>query len=511
MPGAKKRLVAAGQRVAAGWIIRRLMITMPPQHGKSVFASVYFLAWVLGMFPDTRIILVSYEAEYAASYGRKVRDILEEWGWLFGIRVSRRNRAAHDWSIEGHRGGMRTAGMGGSITGKSADLLVIDDPVKNQEEALSETVREKQKDFYGTTLRTRVQKNGAIILIMTRWHLDDLAGHLRALERQGGAIWEKVSLPAIALAEDEVPDGYEEVFPDPIGRQPGEALCPELHPADILSEVRVEQGEQFFWALLQGWPVAGKGGMFDPAWWSRWALSDLPVAYDQEAEGWVYSGEVRFNDLIQSWDCSGGGLKKGTSWVVGQVWGRLGPRRFLLDQIRERLDLTGTIEAVRLLSKRWPKARPILVEQKANGPEVLRVLKSELSGLTPINPQGSSKVLRAYAWTPRARAGNIFLPSSDGYPWVREWISEHSSFPKGAADDQVDASSQAQAYFEEREQVDVSLLVTTIKPPSPADTEPNALKEDQPVAKPIPPTRGRLDRGLNPHLRGRGLGRLGRR
>lgn len=494
LPRAKKRLVAAGQRVLPGWIIRRLMISMPPQHGKSMFVSVYFLAWVLGMFPDTRVVFVSHEAEYASEFGRKVRDLLEEWGWLFGVRVSKRSRAAHKWNIEGHRGGMRTAGMCGSITGKSADLLVIDDPIKNQEDALSETIREKQKGFWGTTLRPRVQKNGAVILIMTRWHLDDLAGYLRRIEREGGTKWEKVSLPAIALAEDEVPEGYEEAFPDPLGRAPGEPLCHHLHPLKILQEVQKDNEDSFFWALFQGWPVAGKGGMFSADWWKRWELAELPVALGENGAWFYPDPKFRFDELIQSWDCSGGGLKRTASFVVGQTWGRIGPKRYLLDQIRDRYDLADTIAAVREMKRRWPITQTVLIEGKANGPDVVKALQNEIGGLTIVEPKGDKK-LRAYSWTHRAKAGDILIPPTTACAWVADWLKEHSSFPLGATNDQVDASSQAQVHFEGEEAIDPRTMISRVsKDPSsePDESAPdqNGKKQEQKVTAPPRAARG---------------------
>lgn len=432
--------------VAAGRV-KRLLISMPPQHGKSLFVSRYFLAWMLGHFPSKRVILTSYEADYAKTWGRKVRDTLEAVGEeLFGIRVSSRTRAAHQWEIEGHGGGMSTAGMGGAITGKTADLAVIDDPIKNSEQAASPTIRKQHKDWYGTTLLTRVSKDAAIIVIQTRWHMDDLSGWLRAMEKEPGADqWTKLTLPAISLHQDEVPRGFTEAWPDPIGREPGESLCPQLHPLTKLQQHRAAMGEAWFWALYQGWPVPTEGGMFNPEWWKFWDLSDLPCAYDVTNGCWFYHGDKRFDEILQSWDMSFRATDE-SSYVVGQVWGRIGPRRYLLDQIRERLDLPGSIRAVKLLSDRWPFVLKKLVEDKANGPAVVRALQSELDGLVLVTPEGP-KELRAAAWSPRAEAGDVFIPARTYYAWVKDWIDEHSAFPRGANDDQVDAGSQANDYM----------------------------------------------------------------
>lgn len=441
--------------------LRRLRLSVPPQHGKSLFVSCYFLAWLIGMFPDTRVIFVSYEYDYAVSWGRKVRDVLREHGHLFGVAISKEVKAAGEWEIEGRRGGMRSAGMGGAITGKSADVLVIDDPVKNQQEALSETIRESHKNFYSTTLRTRVQKHGAIILIMTRWHLDDLSGHLRRLEESGGEKFGIINMPAIALAEEEIPEGMEGCYPDPVGREPGEALCPQLHDLDEFEAMRATMGESFFWALMMGHPIPGTGGMFSPEWFvNRWKLEDLPVSFDATNARWFYPTDDRFDEIIQSWDFSFKDTKR-SDFVVGQVWAKRGAQRFLLDQIRERMDLSDSVYAVAELKRRWPMCRAILVENKANGPDVEAILKKVVPGLILTEPKGP-KQLRAQAWSYRAKAGDILIPPTTFYSWVRDWISEICSFPLGLKDDQVDSASQANGYFEDGV-IDISTLISRIK------------------------------------------------
>ena len=160
--------------------INRLLITMPPRHGKSEFASKYFPAWFLGRYPEKRVILASYEADFASQWGRKVRDLLEHHGSrLFGVMVRHDSKAADRWELADHGGGMQTAGVGGAITGKGADLLIIDDPVKNAEQANSDVYREKTWEWYTSTAYTRLEPGGAVILIQTRWHEDDQIGSTR--------------------------------------------------------------------------------------------------------------------------------------------------------------------------------------------------------------------------------------------------------------------------------------------------------------------------------------------
>lgn len=233
----------------------RLMVAMPPRHGKSLLTSEIFPAWYLGTFPDRRVILASYEADFAATWGRKARSILEEYGQsLFGISVSKDSSAANRWDIAGHRGGMVTAGVGGPITGKGADLLLIDDPVKNAEEANSYTYRQRAWDWYQSTAYTRLEPDGAIVLIQTRWHGDDLAGRvLKDAEREGEP-WEVLDLPAIARANDR------------LGRAPGEALWPERFNETRLRAIRKAVGEYYWAALYQQRPTEDQGGRIKRNW-----------------------------------------------------------------------------------------------------------------------------------------------------------------------------------------------------------------------------------------------------
>ncbi|MCC6419952.1 MAG: hypothetical protein IT429_17085 [Gemmataceae bacterium] len=233
--------------VAAGRC-RRLVISMPPRHGKSELTSRYFPAWFLGSYPDRRVILTSYEANFAAGWGRKARDVLGATGHLFGVKVSGASSAADRWEIEGREGGMVTAGVGGPITGRGADVLIVDDPVKNAEEARSPTQREKAWDWFKSTAYTRLEPNGSVILIMTRWHRDDLAGRLLSQAADlDGYRWEVISLPALATESD------------PLGRQPGEALWPQRYPAERLEATRKDI-EAFWWAALYQQDPTAEGG-----------------------------------------------------------------------------------------------------------------------------------------------------------------------------------------------------------------------------------------------------------
>lgn len=215
---------------------RRLLVTMPPRHGKSEFLSLYFPTWYLGVWPDRRVMLASYEASFAESWGRKSRDMMREVGCeVFGVRVRESPSAASHWEIEGREGGMSTAGVGGPLTGKGADLLIIDDPIKNAEEANSPTIREKIWDWYRSTAYTRLEPDGVVIVIQTRWHEDDLAGRVLRDADEGGEPWRVVNMPAIDEA--------------------GRPLWPERFPIDKLRRIERTLSPYFWSALYQQKPI----------------------------------------------------------------------------------------------------------------------------------------------------------------------------------------------------------------------------------------------------------------
>jgi predicted phage terminase large subunit-like protein len=229
---------------AQAGLLDGLVVCMPPQHGKSELISKYLPAWYLGTFPDRRVILTSYEADFAAQWGRRARSLLEEWGWLFGVRVSRRSSAVYRWDLEGRDGGMATAGVGGPITGKGAHLLIVDDPVKNDEQARSSSHRQKQWDWWQSTASTRLRPGGLFVLVQTRWHRDDLAGRILREAKTNGQRWREIRLPA--LAEER----------DPLGRAPGDPLWPAVYSKGHLERIESGQSNYYWKSLYQQDPIA---------------------------------------------------------------------------------------------------------------------------------------------------------------------------------------------------------------------------------------------------------------
>jgi len=236
------RLQEALDRVTAGEL-KRLIIEMPPRHGKSETATMRYPAHRIAADPVLRVIIGAYNVTLAAKFGRKARGIAEH----AGVRMSADRSAAHDWeTIAG--GGVRSVGVGSGVTGHGGDLVIIDDPVKSREEAESETYRERVWDWYTDDLYTRLEPGAALIVIMTRWHHDDLVG--RILKAPDAADWTALRFPALAEPND------------PLGRPEGAALCPDRYDEHALAGIRGVLGEYAFSALYQQRPTPRTGNMF---------------------------------------------------------------------------------------------------------------------------------------------------------------------------------------------------------------------------------------------------------
>ncbi|MGB6771205.1 MAG: terminase family protein [Candidatus Dormiibacterota bacterium] len=267
----------------------RLIVTLPPRHGKSELVSAAFPAWFLGTYPDKRVILASYGADFAASWGRKARDILQVHGHEFGVRVREGSSAADQWLIAGHKGGMQTAGVGGQITGKGADLVVIDDPIKNDAEAVSLVSRDHLWEWYRATLRTRLEPGGTIAVIMTRWHPYDLVARLVS---ESGEKWREIRLPAIAEEDD------------PLGRPLGEPLWPDRFGVEAMDATKAALGR--WWnALYQQSPMPDVEG----ALWTHTQISELRVT----------EAPKEFRRVVVGVDPSGGGKDECGIIVCGQT------------------------------------------------------------------------------------------------------------------------------------------------------------------------------------------------
>ncbi|MFC8732168.1 phage terminase large subunit [Luteimicrobium sp. NPDC057192] len=409
----------------------RLIISMPPQEGKSTLATKWAPTWVLTDRPDTRIIIASYAATVARRMGRLIRGEIGTHQATLGVAVADDVAAQHEFQIADHLGGVYAVGIGGGLTSRPADVLIIDDPLKDRIEADSEVYRDRAWDWWTDVASARLAPGAPVIVILTRWHHDDLAGRLQAAE--DGHLWKVVNIPAQA---DHRPENGET---DILGRQPGEFMISARGRTTAQWERRkVQAGPRTWAALYQGHPSPLAGDLF-PETWARY---DQPLWIERPDGARSVPGlDTQDAELVQSWDFTFKDTKS-SDYVVGQVWLRIGVNAYLLDMVRARLSFTASVDAMLAMTARWPQAVAKLVEDKANGPAIMSSLSSRLGGMIPVEPRGS-KYARAAAVSPFVHAHNVHLPEPALLPNVDELTTEAAAFPNGAHDDTIDAMSQA--------------------------------------------------------------------
>jgi len=394
----------------------RLNINLPPRHGKSLLISQFFPAWFLLVYPWRRVILCSYEADFASQWGRKVRDLVIQWGPVFGVQVASDSKAADRWEIVKHGGGMQTAGVGGPLLGKGADLLLLDDVTKNAEEALSPTHRGKLWEWYTSTAYTRLEPGGAVVNVQQRWHTEDMTGKLRESEPHR---WKELVLPALAKEND------------PLGRKPGEALWPERYDATELEQKR-KLAPTWFAAQYQQEPMDLTGGFFR-------GLEKVPVVAAAPTGN-------QFSKVVRAWDLAATEAQAGSDpdWTVGVKMGRHKDGTFwILDVQRARLGPQGVRDLIRQTAEVDGTGISIFVEREggASGKIASQSIVSDLAGFPAraVKPEGS-KAERAEPWGAQIEAGNVRLVKAE---WNRALLAEHQGFPTGTHDDIVDACSGA--------------------------------------------------------------------
>lgn len=426
------RLIADHLEAVERGAIQRLLIETPPRIGKSELVSVRFPAWYLGRNPDRRIIQASHSARLAHAFGRKARNIVEMpvFGELYpGVDTARDLAARDQWDIEGHEGGYIAAGVGGPITGSGGDVAIIDDPVKDRRQADSPTYRDDVWEWYNDVLVTRLEgERAAVILTMTRWHQDDLAG--RILESEPGE-WTVLRLPALAEHDD------------PLGREIGEALWPEKFSEKYLA--RLQATDLDFDALYQQNPTARSGATFRRDWFeeSRFDAGDL--SYRNRSIGrWLF------------WD-TGLKDKESSDYSACAVLEMLPDYRVLVREVyRGKMQfpaLVGAIEDMSIRYNRDEKLRGVVIEDKASGTSAYQTLQQAapdwLRGLLiPFQPLGSKEYRAAQAsvWV---RNACVMMPWPSEYvPWLADFEAELFGFPSAAHDDQVDAFVEGILYVE---------------------------------------------------------------
>lgn len=395
---------------------KRVIVAVAPRRGKSSLCSIWQVAWRLAKNPSARIGLISYSAELAERWSWEVRNFIRDYGSELGVTLDSTSTAKHNWSTTAG-GNVRAVGRGGATSGFGFDLIIVDDILKNSEEASSDVIKNDTWEWWVSVILARTEPQTAFCLIGTRWSFDDLQGRLEQLSDSGeGQKWDILRLPEIAEKGD------------PLGRAEGEVLWPERFSPELVAEVKKGTPGYFWSALYQQSPVPVEGGLFQFSWWQYYKV--LPEEFDL---------------MIQSWDLSFKDLKT-SDYAVGQVWGRKGARFYLVDQIRKQMNAKDIIEAIKAFSLKYPKARAKLIEDKANGPAVIAMLQHEVGGLIPVKVK-VGKEQRAQAVQPYVQAGNCFLPDPSIAPWVNDFTIELAQFPHGSHDDQLDTFTQAINYL----------------------------------------------------------------
>ena len=410
----------------------RLIISMPPQEGKSQRASRRFPMWALTRNPDTRVAIASYEHNVARRWGRAIRDDITHAEDMVRLRVRADVSAQNEWQLDGHEGGVYTTGVGGSLTGRAVDLLIIDDPIKDRLQADSRLYRDRVWDWWTDVASTRLAPGAPVVLILTRWHHDDLAGRLLAAE--DGHLWRVLNIPAECVDPDT----------DPLDRELGEFMeSARGRTEQQWAAIKVRSGSRTWGALYQGNPTPDSGNLFPVDGWARY--TQPPWVVRDDGTRWIPGlGNDGDEELVQSWDFTFKDTDA-SDYVVGQVWLRRGVNAYLLDQVRRRAAFSESVQMMLDLTARWPQAVAKLVEDKANGPAILNAIRGRVGGLIPVEPEGS-KYARASAVTPFIEARNVWLPDPtavDGTAWVTDLTEEARDFPQGKNDDTVDAMSQA--------------------------------------------------------------------
>jgi len=413
-----KRMANAFERVARGEC-KRLIINMPPRHTKSEFASYLLPAWFLGNFPEKKIIQTSHTAELAVGFGRKVRNLVDSdvFSETFpGVGLQADSKAAGRWNTN-HRGDYFAIGVGGAVTGKGADILIIDDPHSEQEAALAATspeIYDKVYEWYTSGPRQRLQPGGSIVIVMTRWSQRDLTGQvLKADAQRGGEGWEVIEFPAILPS--------------------GKPLWPSFWSLDELSALQRELPNAKWQAQYQQNPVGNESAIIKRDWWQWWEEDNPP--------------ECEY--ILQAWDTA---FEKNNraDYSAGTTWGVFTHHKdnqkylILLNTYKKRVEFP---ELKRDVLREYNEYEPdtLIVEKKASGAPLiydLRAMGIPVSEYTP--SKGQDKFARLNSVSDIIASGRVWVPRTR---WAEELVDEIASFPSGEHDDLVDSTTLALMRF----------------------------------------------------------------
>lgn len=392
-----------------------LLLSMPPQHGKSITITETLPSYYLGRYPEKRVIEVSYGEDFAKKFGRANKNKVDRFGGLFGIKVASDVKSNVNWKLTNGIGGMIARGISSPITGESGDLIIVDDPIKNSQDASSEAKRNALFNEWQQSVMSRVQTGTKIIVIQTRWHEDDLIGRVK-----DDPYATYYNLEAICESDN-----------DPLGRKYGEALCPEMgkdeawltNYKDALTSGSVDEGGESglrAWeALFQGHPSNKEGNILHREWWQ------------------LYEGEVTdYDTQIMSVDPA---FKDNNDYVAIGIWAKKGPNIYLVDLVREHLNFQATMDMIMQRRAFYP-CDSIVIEDKANGSAIIETLRKRIMGIIGVTPR-DSKEERVNAVSFVIESGNVFLPKDKKFTPM--FIEECAQFPNGKHDDMVDMMTQA--------------------------------------------------------------------
>lgn len=378
--------------------IQRLIISMPPRHGKSEIISKYFPSWYLLNYPNKRVIITAHSADFAVDrFGRPIRNIVSQFGDQFGVTLAKDSNAAHRFNTN-YEGSFNAIGAGGSITGRGADLFIIDDPIKGPEDVISQRSREKMWDWFLTVPMTRLEPNAAMVIVMTRWHTDDLVGRILASEEADE--WTYLTLPALD--------------------KNGEALWAERYSKEYLEKRRVTLGSYFFNAMYQQNPISNENQIYKEHWWK----------YYKELPSLKY--------VVQSWDTAFKDQEQ-NDYSACTTMGANDTGYYVMDVFRTKLEYPQLFKRVVAMADKY-HPNLIVIEDKASGQSLIQSLKSETRLPIKAIKADSDKVLRAHIATPTIEAGKVFLP--ERAEWLNDFLTEMNAFPLSANDDMVDSFNQ---------------------------------------------------------------------
>ena len=415
------RMASAFERVANG-TCKRLIINMPPRHTKSEFASYLLPAWFLGKYPHKKVIQTSHTAELAVGFGRKVRNLVDKdiYTKVFpGLGLQSDSKAAGRWNTS--KGGDYFAiGVGGAVTGKGADLLIIDDPHSEQEAALAETspeIYDKTYEWYTSGPRQRLQPGGAIVIVMTRWSQRDLTAQvLKSAAQRGGEEWEVIEFPAIMPS--------------------GAPLWPEFWPPEELAALKEELPSSKWMAQYQQNPTAEASAIVKREWWKVWEEKEPPAC----------------DFVLMSWDTAFEKTQRAdysalTTWGVFYHPDDSGVTQaniILLNAYRERMEFPRLKKVAIEEYDEW-QPDSIIIEKKASGAPLIyemRAMGIPVQEFTPT--KGNDKIARLNAVSDLFASGMVWRPNTS---WAEEVVDEVASFPAGEHDDYVDSTSMALMRF----------------------------------------------------------------